>query len=202
MNSIPCDIVLIPEDSVSKAAIDLSNSLRRHGTLFTLKEDEYFPHLSLYMAQLKVDDLPEVESILKNIADSQTTVSLQPNEYHQEGGYIDIDYQKTDSMSALQMTVIDSLNHIRDGLRQKDKDRLASAGGRERDNIERYGYRSVGDLFEPHLTITRFKDPSPLNTASLADVHTFNASFVKLGIFEMGDNGTCVRKIAEFKLKA
>ncbi|MBP6005281.1 hypothetical protein KA531_00005, partial [Candidatus Saccharibacteria bacterium] len=60
-------------------------------------------------------------------------------------------------------------------------------------------YPAVGDLFRPHITLTRLKEHNP-NVLELLqqDITTFNGVFDRLGLFEMGENGTCIRKIAEF----
>ena len=60
--------------------------------------------------------------------------------------------------------------------------------------------RSVGEMFAPHLTITRFTDRKDIDLTTLPNVSELSATFSKIGIFEMGENGTCIRKIAEFKL--
>lgn len=200
MNSIPCDIVLLPDATVTERAYSLSAILETNDTFFTLKDGSFFPHASLYMTQLKLSDLSHVSSILNNIASYTPQIHLVAKEYHQEAGYIDIEYLRTQLVDNLQMKVIEAINPIRDDLREKDKVRLQTAEGKERENIEKYGYRSVGELFTPHLTLTRLKSIDPIEVVSLPGIHSFNTVFNKIGLFEMGDNGTCIRKIAEFNL--
>jgi 2'-5' RNA ligase len=98
------------------------------------------------------------------------------------------------------MKVINNINPIRDGLRANEQARLATAQGLELKNIQQYGYRSVGELFAPHMTLTRFLTPEHIDIPDLPDISTFDSIFERIAIFEMGDNGTCVRKIAEFNL--
>jgi len=199
-DSLPCDIVILPEETISAEAMRLSDNLKQHGTYFTLKDGEYYPHASLYMTQLKVSDLDRVCEILADIASKTPSLAMNAREYHQEAGYIDVEYERFTLVDELQMTVVNAINPIRDGMREKDKARLLTSTGLEHDNVERYGYRSIGELFAPHLTLTRFTQNEPISTGSLPNLNTFSGKFVKLGLFEMGDNGTCVRKIAEFKL--
>lgn len=191
---------MIPDASVTEKVISLSELLSANETYFTLKEGEYYPHASLYMVQLDMDKIDEIKDLLSNVASNTSTVALSPKEYHQQWGYVDVEYNKEPISSTLQMDIIHALNPIRDGLRQKDKDRLAEAVGKERENIETYGYRSVGEMFAPHITITRFTDRKDIDLTTLPDISNLPATFSKIGIFEMGENGTCVRKIAEFNL--
>lgn len=198
MNSIPCDIVMIPDADVTNTAISLSEQLGKDETYFTLKEGEYYPHASLYMVQLDMSKIDQIKDLLSNVATNNSKITLNPKEYHQEWGYVDVEYERKADVDKLQMDVVNALNPIRDGLRQKDRDRLPEALGLERENILTYGYRSIGEKFAPHITITRFADRKDIDLTILPDVSTFKATFSKIGIFEMGENGTCVRKIAEF----
>jgi hypothetical protein len=97
--------------------------------------------------------------------------------------------------------VLDALNPVRDGMREKDKTRMMEATGVVRQNLEQYGYRGIGDLFRPHITLSRLEIENDDSLESLGNLTAYDGVFPKIGLFEMGDNGTCVRKIAEFKLE-
>lgn len=202
MSSLPCDIVILPAAELAQKAIDLSEQLEQHGTLFTLKEGAYFPHASLYMTQLKIADLDKVKAILMDIAANTPLLDLTATRYDQAEGYIDADYARTEMLDQLQMAVVEAINPIRDGMREKDEARMLTTTGKVRENLEKYGYRGVGELFRPHMTFTRFADGESIDTSTLPDPSEFSGQFVKLGLFEMGDNGTCIRKIADFELGA
>ena len=191
---------MIPDTDTTNSAISLSNQLGKSETYFTLKDGEYYPHVSLYMVQLDMDKINEIKELLLDVAANTSKITLTPKEYHQDWGYVDVEYGREAKSDALQMNVVRALNPIRDGLRQKDIDRLPEATGIERENILTYGYRSVGEKFAPHITITRFADRKDIDLTALPDLSMFKATFSKIGIFEMGENGTCVRKIAEFSL--
>lgn len=201
MTSIPCDIVILPTTDLARRAIVTSQQFaQQHDTLFTLQEKTFVPHASLYMTQLKVSDLDKVKELLSDIAARTSLLTPTTTGYDQAEGYIDADYERTDELADLQMAVIDAINPIRDGMREKDKARMLTATGEARENLEKYGYRGVGKLFRPHLTLTRFTNGEPIDTATLPDSHQFDGQFVELGLFEMGDNGTCARLIATFNL--
>lgn len=197
--SIPCDIVILPNDDLAQKAIDLSQRLQQHGALFSLGRDK-FAHASLYMTQLKIDDLEKVKELLADIAATTVRQNLAATRYDQAEGYIDAEYERTEALAALQMAVVEALNPVRDGMRAKDKARMLTATGKARESLEKYGYSGVGELFRPHLTLTRFADGGTIDSANLPDPSSFSGPFTKLGLFEMGDNGTCVRKIATFDL--
>lgn len=199
-DSIPCDIVLLPNPELAEKAFKVSEQLKEFGTLYTLKEGQCFPHASLYMTQLKIEDIEKVKELLADIAAATPKIDLTSTRYDQAEGYIDADYQRTELIQKLQMAVVEAINPIRDGMREKDKQRMLTITGQACENLEKYGYRGVGELFRPHISFTRFADGKPIDTSVLPDPNEFSGEFTKLGLFEMGDNGTCVRKIAEFEL--
>jgi hypothetical protein len=201
MTSIPCDIVLLPSDELAQRLIALSGQLEADHTLFTLDGQNYFPHASLYMTQLKLEDIDKVKSILTDIAASRSVVDLSATRYYQALGYLDAEYARTDELDRLQMAVIDAVNPIRDGMREKDKPRMLEATGVAKANFEKYGYNYVDELFRPHASITRFADEEGIDAAKLPDVSQFSGQFVGIGVFEMGDNGTCVRELASVMLR-
>ncbi len=202
MASLACNVVLLASNDVAQKAITASEQLRAHDTLFTLDKHGPFPHVSLYMTQLKNMDIEEVIRLLTTIAATAPSFNLIADTYFQKEGYIDANYVQTTELDALQMMVINAINPIRDGMRDKDKARLPLAEGLARKNLEQYGYRGVGELFRPHMTLTRFVSSAEIDTSTLPPVGDFSGQFSKLGLFEMGANGTCVRKIVEFDFRS
>lgn len=68
MISIACNVLLLPDDELAAKAVTASRSLEPYGTLFTLEDDKIYPHVSVYMFQLKSEDIPKVKELLAGIA--------------------------------------------------------------------------------------------------------------------------------------
>jgi hypothetical protein len=200
MNSIPCNIVLLPSEDLEKRALTMSANLQKYHALFQLTSTGPFPHASLYMTQLKESDIGKVKTLLVNIAANVPPIALTATQYSQAEGYIDVEYTRNVVIDHLQMAVVEAINPIRDDMREKDKARMFEATGKIRENFEQYGYDGVGELFRPHLTFTRFAGGQAIEIASLPKPDQFSGEFAKLGLFERGAGGTCMRKIAEFEL--
>lgn len=198
MNSKAYDIVLVPGKRLSNEAIKLSQKLKSYGSYFTLDNKSFFPHVSLYMLQLSGDSLDDVVQILEKIAGECRVIEATANKYHYESEYVDIEYARTNEFSELQDKIIKKLNPVRDGLRDKDKIRLKSAVGEEKENIQKYGYRSVGNQFHPHLTFTRFTNDQKDILQILPPRTIFNGKYETIGLYEMGDNGTCIREVEKW----
>lgn len=200
MNSIPCDIVLLPNPLLAKLAISTSQELERFDSLFTLEDGKFFPHVSLYMCQLSLKSIPRIEEQLSAISHSMSALQLEAYRYDHSKCYIDAEYKKFPELVGIQEGVIKAVNPIREGMREKDVDRMKEAEGLALKNFQDYGYKYIGELFRPHLTLTRLKAENLKSIEELDDVSRFSGVFLKLGLFEMGDNGTAVRKLAEFEL--
>lgn len=202
MGSLPCDVVILPNDKLANIAISASQKLASLSGLFTLEVGKYFPHCSLFMLQIKASDLERVKSLLAEIASKTEVLNLKASRFDQTHGFINVEYTRSEQTDSLQKQVIATLNSIRDGMREKDNARMLEATGLALENFQNYGYKYVGELFRPHITFTRFSETQPEAENLLPELSTLNGSFTKLGLFEMGDNGTCVRKIAGFDLSA
>ncbi len=86
-------------------------------------------------------------------------------------------------------------------MRGKDVERMKTATGLTLENYQNFGYKYVGDLFRPHITLTRFGSEQQTAVELLPDISTFNGVFDRIGLFEMGDNGTCIREIESWELR-
>lgn len=205
MSSLPCNIVLLPSSELANKAIEASNATRQYDSFFTLEDGRYYPHMSLYMFQLDEADISKVKEVLTGIAKDTNVVTVKATTYSLGTGfgvgYVDPEFEVTDELSSLQDKVIEAVNPIRAGMRESDVRKMQDAEGLKLENLQKYGYPAIGDLFRPHITLTRLKEHNP-NVLELLpqDVSTFSGVFDRLGLFEMGENGTCIRKIAEFPL--
>lgn len=200
--TIPVNIAILPEPTVAQNALKISQRLSvEYDTFFTLTPTKFYPHITVYMTQLQVADLDRVKQILSDIANHTAPLMQTAQGYVQgHGGYIDADYVKTDEAGRLQMEVVEVINPLR--VKDKTKAPKAEASEAARQSLEKYGYPSVGQTYRPHLTFTRFTDGKPIVINDFPSYEEFNGQFTRLGLFEMGDHGTCLRQIAEFPFTA
>ncbi len=200
MASRAYNVVLLPDSSIANKAAALSKELHIHGVRFTLEDGLFYPHVSIYMLQLETSILGKVEEALKRIAVNTKMFNLIALRYWQAMQFLDVEYSKPDALSSLQFDVVNALNPLRDGMREKDAERMKVSEGDKLYNFMTYGWDSIGTLYRPHLTITRFDEDQELRALQLPDFHDFTGLFDKVGLYEMGDNGTCVRRVMEFSL--
>ena len=199
-DSIFYDVVVLPAETLASKAIAASQSLSHFDSLFVLGANTYYPHVSLYMLQLKSADIEYAKLLLSDISNRTLRLSLQAIRYDHSHAFVDAEYQLTSELDSLQRNVIVALNPLRDGMRDKDKARMLQASGLAHENYQAYGYKQVGGLFRPHITFSRLKQENPQALDLLGDISNYRGEFPRIGLFEIGANGTCVRKIGEWDL--
>lgn len=198
--SIPCDLVLLPSKDLASKAIKASKATRKYESFFTLEDGKVYPHMSLYMFQLDETDIPKIEEVLDEIAKNTDSITATAIKYGLGVGfgvgYVDPEYKVTDDLKDLQDKVVQAVNPLRAGTRESDIAKIQDATGVKLKNLQKFGYPSIGELFRPHITLTRLKEYNPDVLKLLPeDVGTFTGLFDRIGLFEMGSNGTCVRQI-------
>src|SRR5260221_11329512 len=113
-SSLPYAVVLLASEEIDKKTIALSKQLHSAVTRFVLEEDKYYPHLTLYMAQLKTDSLGEVKKVLVTVARQFTAFYLNATQYAQDKeGMIEVQYERPDSLINLQKEVINGITPLR-----------------------------------------------------------------------------------------
>ncbi len=201
MQSKSFNIVIYPPSNISKRAIAISRNLKKNGGLFVLDGKKYFPHITIYMTEFPVKNIPKIRKILRGFATKTKSFRTTSLKYRQnEDGYIDVNYRKSKEIMELQKKIISLLNPLREGLlRPKDEARKSEFGKEQQRNIMRYGYRSVGKEFFPHLTFTKLEK---FDKPALSKIEKSNFSFDadKIGFFYLGDYGTCRKLIEIFDL--
>lgn len=200
MDSVDCDVVLLPDEKLASKTIAASKKLASLDTFFTLEKNKCHPHVSVYMLRVKIEEIPKVEKTLSEIAIAQPVFNLIATKYHQSHNYFDAEYQKTNQLSKLQEEIVEVLNSLRDGWLEHVKPQVAKSSGLARQNFEKYGWNTVGELWRPHLTLTRFTNEQPDAESFLPPVASFGGRFDKLALVEMGSDQVAKRKIAEFQL--
>jgi Protein of unknown function (DUF1045) len=206
MQNTVYDIVLLPENRLAELAIGTSQTLASLGTHFTLQKDTYVPHLSLYMVRISQEQLPQVIACLQHMAARSALVHATATSYNVGkgfgAGYIDPQYEKTAQLTALQAQVLQLVEPLRSGHLPGHEQKLQNASGVKKQNLETYGYDAIGELFRPHMTLTRFTREIALPVDLLPQVVEFSGTFNAVGLYEMGQHGTCVKQVFAADLTA
>lgn len=203
--TLPCDIVLLPNEEQAQIAAQASQTLSSRGSLFTLDNQNFYAHASLYMFQMNLTNQDACIEALQRLAQHLQVQRLTQDDYFYQDtgfgrGYIDIAFARNLEVDSLQDQVIATFNTLRGDMRESDKQKMTDATGLKLENLQKYGYPSIGELFRPHITLTKFPPEIEPDLSVLPPASSFSGGFNRIGLFEMGANGTCIRKISEFSL--
>jgi 2'-5' RNA ligase len=198
------NIALIPNKELFEYAIKISNNLSKLGKyLFILDGKNYFPHITVYSPEFPKRNLNKIIKNVEKVSKNFKPFQIKFTECKFVDDYAGIDVQSSKQIYSLHEKIIDCLNSLREGVlrdKYKNKDVLINFTKKQINNIEKYGYPDVKELYIPHLSLIRFGKniPSVLEKKFRWDIQSSVVD--KIGIFEMGDYGTCIRLVKEFEL--
>lgn len=189
-------VAIIPPKHIIEKAIVISKKLLQLGSLFKL-DDDHFPHISIYQSQYPIKNLNKIIESLKKQAQILKKTKLNSLSYRQiDNGFIDVVYERRSDLEDLQFKIIKSLSPLREGLKNNDDlNNINIYNKTQQQNINLYGYRSIGSMYFPHLTFTKYKEIQ--DESILLKIPSEDFSFVanKIGLFYQGDYGTCRKLI-------
>jgi 2'-5' RNA ligase len=199
MQTQTLNVVIYPPKEVRDYAIKLSASLKSCEG-FVLDDSKFFPHVTLYLAEYPNDAIDDVHDALTKIIPTLRQIELKPNDYSIEQGYIAVNYAKTEELELIQMSIISACNPLRKGsLRLRDMEKMESYNPVQRENIDTYGFRSVGESFCPHLTLTKCIGPIPVSLPHFdPEKLTFNSA--TMALMSVGEYGTARKLINTYSV--
>ncbi|MGB4834044.1 MAG: hypothetical protein WBP40_03390 [Candidatus Moraniibacteriota bacterium] len=201
MNSKRYDIVIIPPPEIAAQAIALSQALASQGSHFTLDGVTLYPHISLYHVPFTESALTTVFGALRDIAALTVPFVLRQETYYPDQGvWVGVRYVADKAILDLHTSIIAATRAYREseeGVRYKEH--WVEIPDQELRNIEYCGWAHSFTLYSPHLTFTRLVRPSADVLAHLSQPEfSFRADHI--GVYEVGDHGTCTRCVADFHL--
>lgn len=196
------DIIVIPPPEIAEQAIALSQALAPLGTFFVLDDELIHPHISLYHVPLEQSTLSDVTGALGRVARETAPFLLQQGTYYPDQGvWVGVRYTADKGILDLHTALITATKEFRiveDDVRYKA--RWAELDHYQRKNLEDCGWADAYTRYSPHITFTKLREP---RTDVLAHLPQREFSFLvdHIGLYELGENGTCTRLVADFWLQ-
>ena len=202
VKSISCNIAIYPPAHIRRGAISLSKKLSELGTDFTLDDKNFYPHITLYMTEFPVDNLPRVKKELRNITQKMHIFSVTPAGIGKVRGHIGVDFKNIPDLVSLHRKIVLATNAFREGcLRPKDRERLLKhffPANMER-MLKEYGSSRAMKNYNPHLTLTKFtNDKTQVDLKLQKSKFSFEVNEIVL--FQSGRHGACRKILARFRL--
>jgi hypothetical protein len=201
--SISCNIAILPSAKIVKKTIAASKKLKKEGTLFTLDNNDYYPHMSIYRTAFPSKNFPAIEKKLGEIMASVKVFDINSEDYHQsKGGYVDIGFKRNKVIAGLHKKIIKSLNPLREGeMLYSDVRNFNSFEKWEQKNIKLYGCTVVGKKYRPHITFTKLqKRKRNKNVISAIPKDNFSFKADTIAFLISGKHGVGRKVLKLFKL--
>jgi len=207
---IRLDTAIIPSSDVEKKAIELSRFFSDQGeTFFTLDKKDYLPHITLYSVEYPTENLQKIFNVLKDFASSHKNFDIDLPELVMDDseGFpgIEIRVKKTKQLDDFHREVIDVLNPLREGhLREKYKNpeyvKKFPAKSRKlmSEILQKTGYARVLEVYKPHISIAAFSAEMKSGEVKMSSYEATKMNVNRIGLFTMGEWGTCNKLLKEF----
>lgn len=197
------NVALSLSPNIANNAIRISRELKSQGGLFVLDQKTHKPHLTFYMSDFPVKNIPAINNFLKKTAKKFRPILLEPRSFRQKkDGFVDITFKMNSGIQEFQRELVFKLNPFREGL-PAHAERKGEFNKSEQKNIQRFGYPEIAPRFYPHLTFTRLKPDARSKKINFSwKKELFAGRVNKFSLFEVGQFGTCRKVIGTYVLKS
>ncbi len=197
------NIVLLPDASTQKVAIELSRKLAgQYPTEFELNQTNILPHVTIYQADFPESNLEKIKSAIDKISSHTKKFDITLSTFSFLSNFIFWNVVISDEIKSLHEKIVEELNPLRNGIVKKELLEVKDFYPGDQSDIRKYGSLLIGPNYLPHLTITCFKKTS--NEKQILDLFngqekiSFTIDKLHLGI--LGQFGTVNKIIHSWKL--
>jgi hypothetical protein len=207
MSSVPpkstiINICIMPSAKVCSQCVQLSQSLKSEGTIFTLDGINRFAHMTVFMARFADSEVPNVLQVTEQaLSDIPAFLCEHTGYFMTAGRYLEVSYRKSVEFIALHELFINVLSRYRfNPGNPVEEDYFAPYTEEQRQNAKETGYDLAHNLYRPHITLTRYKE------GCLPEIFPGFApaklSFMlnEIGVYKADNNGAIYEVLREFSL--
>ena len=203
-------VALFVEKKVETKIIELSKDLcQKYNSWWQLSEDNFPPHITLWLAYIPQKNEELLISELKSIAEELKSVQIELDELELKDNskeyYVCLKIKQTNKLVEIHNLFLDKLNYIREGyINKKYLDVLTEDIDNEiKYNIEKYGTRFAGKLFSPHISISFINKEKAINSILASELPQLKGIFQcnNLIVFKQKESGKSIDILANFSLR-
>jgi len=202
MTPTKINVAFILPEEVAEIACELSKGIAKQvKTEFHLDNKNFLPHISIYWTEYPNRAFKEISQITEELCKELSAVVFEFEKIRVSHNYVYLDLKKTDKIQEVHSKFLFKLNKIRNNhLREKysNQEYLYSLTETEREMIKLYGYPYSANLYHPHITLNKLSEGETLVFEKGFKLANFVCN--EIGVFEMGENGTCTKLVNAFNL--
>jgi len=202
---IRLNIALKPPKEIEKKVISLSQEISKmHKAHFVLDGKNFYPHITVYSPEIPSSNIDKILYLAKECS-NYLKINLSFKEVNHTKGFIVVYFKHDLGIMNFHKKILQQFNPFRENhlsIKQKSQEYRSQLTKKQTANLDKYGYVNCMDLYKPHLTITRLYDEK-LAKDIIKGISWNIDKFIaeKLGVFKMGDHGTCIELVKKFNLK-
>ncbi|KKQ12735.1 MAG: hypothetical protein US30_C0017G0001 [Candidatus Moranbacteria bacterium GW2011_GWF2_36_839] len=192
----------MPPADVAKYVAKLSKEIsEKEKAYFILDNKNFYPHITIYTSEYPNCNIKKILDKVEKISKKLSGVKFKFKKIDDDYGYVGVVMHRSKEIRKIHEIIISELNPLREG-HIREKFHNSDLSKEEKENIQKYGYPNLINLYSPHITITRLKNEKNAREIS-KEIKWFKKEFIlgKIGVYGMGENGTCTELIKEFKLR-
>jgi len=202
---IRLNIAIKPSEEAIARVIELSQELGvKCEHEFVLDGKNFFPHITVYSPLFPEKNIEKIIEATEKLVQKFKVLEMKYLKITPNQGWIGVEFENTDEIKSFHEAVISEINFLREGHQLpefENFDYRAKLSQEKLNNIDKYGFPSSMTLYHPHLTIIRLKGTDEADQIASEikwDIPSFKSDMVV--IYKMGEHGTCVGLVKEFKL--
>ncbi len=204
--AIALNIVILPSVDVKKEAIKQSENLtKKFASEFTLNTKNFRPHITIYQGYFPYKNLDSLKKTLLKFSKESKKFSVFMSDFWiSPGRFVWWNAKKSKEIMEFHRQILKLANPLREGLIAPPAlEQLEELGEKERRNVLKTGAIYHGELYVPHVTLTRLKNEKDRNGAmkTLGETETIDFQVTKLIVANLGEHGTISNIIEEFEIK-
>lgn len=202
--AVQLNIAIIPSARIQDEAIRLSELLSRNfDTHFALNTQDLFPHITISQARYPERNLGRVIDVVRNTATEFKPFMIRLNPFDVRlGQFVFWNAERTQELVAFHQKVVDGTNPLREGLVIEHVAAMEDLSPEDSSDREKYGALLIGPHYQPHITLTRLKQNTPVSEVARVigkgKQDQFNVAKIVVGY--LGNHGTVNGIIEEVPL--
>lgn len=202
-NAISLNIAILVNEDVAEQSIEMSSAVsNRFSTEFTLNNQNFLPHITLYQAHFPTSSLGHIKQKMHELAQNISSFEINLSS-------ITINYEtflwwncfKNSQFVGIQKQVVKALNPLREGHILPHLSNIRCISKEDQNDIQQFGSLLIGPRYLPHITLTRLRNSSDGANALKMLQKRVSAKFYvnKIILGYLGNHGIVTKAIEIFK---
>lgn len=160
MEKVLMTIVFAIPEPFSGGFVDLNRKLSKENkTRFVSEFPIFTPHITIYQAEFPKRNESKVLEEVKSMANSSERLLFVSDKPSVKGRYVAMNFKRSKEIENFSRHVVERLSPLREGnVKEVYRNSVQNLSKEESDNVAKWGYPYVMDLYNPHVTILALDD--------------------------------------------